>query len=87
MCGCLLHTPTGDVAPNPGMCPDWELNQRPFSLQAGAQSTEPHQPGLHLLSNLAALPQLSHKELHAMRGTPHGTLVECKAHRKPSGYR
>ena len=21
---------TGDMADNPGMCPDWELNQRPF---------------------------------------------------------
>ena len=38
-------SPTGDPAPNPGMCPDWEQNQRPFDLQAGAQSTEPHQPG------------------------------------------
>ena len=31
---------------NPGMCPDWELNWRPFGSQAGTQSTEPHQPGL-----------------------------------------
>ena len=23
--------PAGDLACNPGMCPDWELNQRPFS--------------------------------------------------------
>ena len=37
--------PTGDLAPNPGMCPDWESNQRPFSSQAGTQSTEPHKPG------------------------------------------
>ena len=22
--------PTGDLARNPGMCPDWELNQWPF---------------------------------------------------------
>ena len=22
--------PTGDLACNPGMCPDWELNWRPF---------------------------------------------------------
>ena len=28
------------------MCPDWESNQQPFGLQAGAQPTEPHQPGL-----------------------------------------
>ena len=52
MCGRLSHTPhpTGDLARNPGMCPDWESKQRPFALQAGAQSTEPHQPGqfLHL---------------------------------------
>ena len=40
------HTPpTGDLAHNPDMCPDWESNWQPFSLQAGAQSTEPHQPG------------------------------------------
>ena len=38
--------PTGNLACNPGMCPDWELNQGPFGLQAHAQSTEPHQPGL-----------------------------------------
>ena len=36
---------TGDLACNPGMCPDWEPNQRPFGLQSGAKSTEPHQPG------------------------------------------
>ena len=36
---------TGDLAHNPGTCPDWELNRRPFGLQAGTQSIEPHQPG------------------------------------------
>ena len=41
--------PTGDLARNPGMCPDWESNWRPFGLQASAQSTEPHQPGLSIL--------------------------------------
>ena len=30
------------------MCPDWESNQWPFGSQAGAQSTEPHQPGHNL---------------------------------------
>ena len=34
--------PTGDLAGNSGMCPDWESNQQPFGLQAGTQSTEPH---------------------------------------------
>ena len=38
--------PTGDLASNPGMCPEWESNQRPFGLQASTESTEPHQPGL-----------------------------------------
>ena len=46
-CVVVSHVPpTGDPAHNPGMCPDWESNQRPFSSQAGTQSTEPHQPGL-----------------------------------------
>ena len=50
MCGCLIasHVPlTGDLARNPGMCPDWELNQRPFGSQASTQSTELYQPGLN----------------------------------------
>ena len=38
--------PTGDLACNPGMCPDWDLNQRPFASQSSAQSTESCQPGL-----------------------------------------
>ena len=36
---------------NPGMCPNWESNQRPFGSkshrQVGTQSAEPHQPGLN----------------------------------------
>ena len=52
MCGWLpLTHPTRDLACNPGMCPDWELNWRPFGLQAGTQSTEPHQPGHKILKN------------------------------------
>ena len=39
--------PTGELAHNPGMCPDWELNRQPFGFQAETQSTEPHQPRLH----------------------------------------
>ena len=38
--------PTDDLACNPGMCPDWEVNQQPFGSQAGAQSTELHLPGV-----------------------------------------
>ena len=38
-------SPTGDLAGNLGMCPDWESNQWPFGLQAHAQSTELHKPG------------------------------------------
>ena len=45
---------TRDLAGNPGMCPDWGLNQQPFASQSGARSTEPHQPeqDFSLLSNL-----------------------------------
>ena len=39
-------SPTGDLACDPGVCPDWELNHHPFGSQAGTESTEPHQPGL-----------------------------------------
>ena len=35
---------TGDLAHNPGTCPAWESNWRPFASQAGGQSTELHQP-------------------------------------------
>ena len=38
-----------DLACNWGMCPDWESNWWPFGLQAGTQSTEPHQPGQELV--------------------------------------
>ena len=46
-CVVASHAPlTGDLASNPGMCPDWEWNQWPFGSETGTQSTEPHQPGL-----------------------------------------
>ena len=48
-CVVASHTPrTGDLAHNPGMCPDWESNQWSSGSQAGIQSTERHQPGLLL---------------------------------------
>ena len=43
--------PAGDLAWNPGKCPDWESNQWPFGSQAGTQSPEPHQPGLFFISD------------------------------------
>ena len=32
----ISHAPNWGPGRNPGMCPDWELNQRPFSSQANA---------------------------------------------------
>ena len=61
-CVVASHTPpTGDPAYNPGMCPDWESNRRPFSSQAGVQSTELHQPGLRsCLLKTCILQSISH---------------------------
>ena len=41
----LTRPQTGDLAGSPDKCPGRQLNLRPFSLQAGTQSTEPHRPG------------------------------------------
>ena len=41
--------PTGDLACNPGMCPELEMNLWPFDSQVGTHTTEPHQPGLDFL--------------------------------------
>ena len=55
-CVVASHVPpTGDLAHNPGMCPDQELNLCPSGSQAGGQSTEPHQPGLKSIFNVARL--------------------------------
>ena len=40
--------PTRDLAHNPGMRPDQELNWWPPGSQASTQHTEPHQPGLEV---------------------------------------
>ena len=50
----LARPPLGDLGHNPGMCPDWELNQRLFGSQAHTQSTELYQPR-QLLSFLSLL--------------------------------
>ena len=49
---------TGDLACNPGKCPDWESNQQPFDSQACAQSTEPQQPGWYHLNLRTPKPRL-----------------------------
>ena len=40
--GCLSHMPhpTGNLAHNPGMCPDWGSNWQPFTLWDDAQPAE-----------------------------------------------
>ena len=51
--GASPRSPTWDLAHNPRMCPDWELNWWPFGLQANTESTEPHQSGqLYWFSSL-----------------------------------
>ena len=50
-CVVASFAPTiGDLAHNPGMCPEWESTWQPGQEleQASAQSTEPYQPGLHM---------------------------------------
>ena len=45
-CVVASHVPPIGTQPcNPGTCPDWESNRRPFGSQSGAQSTGPHQSG------------------------------------------
>ena len=47
--------PPGHLARNPGTCPDWELNWRPFGSQSSAQFTEPKQPGPQCLIYIIGL--------------------------------
>ena len=42
--------PTRDLTCNPGMCPNWKLNQGPFALWEEAQSTELHWSELFFLN-------------------------------------
>ena len=69
MCGCLLHTLTGDLADNPGMCPDWESNWQAFGSQASAQSTEPQQSGLlprFLIAEIGEMCEIAEKSGQSM---------------------
>ena len=47
-CVVASHAPpTGDLACTPGMCPDWELNRRPFGLQAGSPTESAREATTH----------------------------------------
>ena len=74
VCGCLSHTRTGDLAHNPGTCPDWEFSQWPFDSQASTQSTEPHHPGLCAILD-ARFHGLSGKRKVGMEGTSVGQYL------------
>ena len=73
MCGCLFVAPTGDLAYNPGMCPDWESSWWPFGSQAGTQSSEPHQPG----PRLKYLMRLKSESTVPSNCTPHLCVCVC----------
>ena len=60
----LARPQPGDLARNPGMCPDWESNRQPFGLQTGTQSTKPHQPGSGWLEVLTLSPILPTPHTH-----------------------
>ena len=76
--------PTGDLACNPGLCPDWESNPQPFGSQAGAQSTEPHQrgPDLKFYEKISELPasysQLSNLPVASTKLTESRVLAKAK---------
>ena len=56
ICGRLLQAPTRGLAHNPGMCPDWESNQRFFGSQAHIQSSELYQSGWKFILFLSFVP-------------------------------
>ena len=70
--------PAGDLACNPGMCPDWELNLRPFGSQARTQFTELHQPGpMEILTSSNHVLRSCQKQATAYR-TMKGRRASCK---------
>ena len=58
MCGCLSHTPYWGPGLQPRHVPWLGIEPRPFGSQAGAQSTEPHQPGQVLIREVYFFPAL-----------------------------
>ena len=71
----VASAPNQALTHNSGMCPDWESNWWHFGSQAGAQSTEPHQPGLDFLK-IIRIPKW-----HILGGGSFWTLSEsCYIH-------
>ena len=58
MCNAYHMPHTGDLASNPGMCPNWEIEPVILGFAACAQSTELHQPGhkIHIFLVLSKCP-------------------------------
>ena len=70
-CVVASHAPAiGDLDRNPGMCPDWESNQRSFGSQAHTQSTLSHTSH----GSLGILPMASPKCIY-LPPTPEITLL------------
>ena len=72
----LPLAPHGDLASNPGMCPDWESNPQPFGSQAGTESTEPHQPGVAEPTSFWCAGRCSNQPSHPTRADLYGFTHE-----------
>ena len=57
------------------MCPDWELNQWLFGLQAGAQPTDLHQPGLFIFRERERVGERQGEKHWCARDTSIGCLL------------
>ena len=64
--------PTGDLAQNPGMCPDWESNGFPLGLWDNAQPTEPQQSGMKKITLCKKKSQVEKEYI------PYGTIYNYK---------
>ena len=67
------RTPTGTH--NPGVCPNWESDWPPSGLQAGTQSTEPHQPRRLLISYLSVLKRPKNNAKWVQMGNPSAQIL------------
>ena len=54
--------PTRDLACNPGMCPDWELNPVTLWFAACAQPTGLRQPGLIMFLDIMYFDQVQNHD-------------------------